>query len=110
LCRYWYCVCEGAASPWRAKTSSPGRKTVLGPSRGGTGEESVCKRDPLGGGGTAWALAQQSAAASWIARCGVHFRAGLEASRNLTLMVKERGPCHKNAVGEVERRDDTAGT
>jgi hypothetical protein len=30
-------------------------------------------------------------------------------SRDLTLMVKEWGPCHKNAVGEVERRDDAAG-
>ncbi len=33
-----YRVCEGAAGPGRAKTFSPGRKTVPGPSRGGTDE------------------------------------------------------------------------
>jgi hypothetical protein len=34
-------TCEGTAGPGRAKTSSPDRKTVLGPSRGGAGEEGV---------------------------------------------------------------------
>jgi hypothetical protein len=33
--------CEGAAGPGRAKTSVPGRKTVLGPSRGDAGEEGI---------------------------------------------------------------------
>ncbi len=38
--RYHVCGgCEGATGPGHAKTSSPGRKTVLGPSRGGAGEE-----------------------------------------------------------------------
>ncbi len=39
---YRFCgTCEGAAGPGRAKTSSPGRKTVLGPSCGGAGKEGV---------------------------------------------------------------------
>ncbi len=41
-CRDGYCVyggCEGTAGPGHAKTSSPGRKTVPGPSHVGTREE-----------------------------------------------------------------------
>jgi hypothetical protein len=41
-----YCVCggsEGAASPGRAKTSSPGRKTVPGPLHGSAMKERVKK-------------------------------------------------------------------
>jgi hypothetical protein len=42
--RDWYRVCggsKGAAEPGRAKTSSPGRKTVLKPSRGSARKEGV---------------------------------------------------------------------
>jgi hypothetical protein len=50
-----YCICEGAAGPGRAKTSSPGRKTVPGPVFGSAGE------GPVACGKATWVRTQQSA-------------------------------------------------
>ncbi len=65
--------------------------------------------------GTAWALAQQLAAVSRAARCGVPFHAGLEADRDDIVQqpdpdVEGGGSTLQDGVGTVERRDNTATT
>ncbi len=74
----------------------------------------------LGGGGTAWALARRFATALRAARCGVHFRAGLEAADGDNLIPRPNpdgegagSPPHSGVgavVGAVERQDDVATT
>jgi hypothetical protein len=82
--------------------------------------QGVCKQDPLGGGGTAWALARRSAVASRTARRGVCFSAGLKAADGDNIIPRP-DPDGEGAgsqphdrvgavIGVVETRDDATAT
>ncbi len=81
-------------------------------------ERKELKQDPLGGGGTALALAQRLAAASRAARRGVRFPAGFEAADGDDLIPRPDsdgegvGSPPQDGVGAfvglVERWDDAA--
>ncbi len=108
--------CEGAAGPRRAKTSSPGRKTVPGLSRGGAdegeGEETsksknetrlVGARQP---GREPDGLPRQLRLPG-VASIAVQALRQLTVttlSRDPTLMVKERGAMAQDCVGAIVER------
>jgi hypothetical protein len=112
LWRDGYCVCgicDGAAGPVRAKTSSPGRKMFPGPSRGGargeseetSGSENKTRLVAAGPLGANLAVCRGDA----TARHGIRGHACLEAADGHDLVpgpdsdVEGTGPAVQDSVG-----------
>ncbi len=101
-------TCDGATGPGHEKTSSPGRKTVPGPSQGGAGKEGddtsgsenetrlvaagLPGRKPGSLPRRCWLPGSASAAVQALRQL-----TAMTLSQDLTWMVKERGPQRRTA-------------